>query len=207
MRLFNKRFQKALVYDWPLYLVLPVIFGVCVSYTLKQVHQPAANQKLNLFVASTSLESTAFCEEIQGKFATDGLKEVTTAHGNPSDSLFSQKLSVVGFSGSDLFLLPLSVMDSITPSEVMVPFTTSFEKDYIVKATPTYYVRDNVSYGVLVKSKGAESWLTSYIGFVDEDYYLCLNATSKNIGVYGGYQVAEDTLGLKTFAYLQGDAA
>ena len=50
----------------------------------------------------------------------NGLKEVTAVQSNPNDALFAQKLNVVGYEGSDLFLLPESVLKSITPSDIMI---------------------------------------------------------------------------------------
>lgn len=50
----KKRFSKGLVYQWPLYLLLPVICGLSVAYLFRIAHQPAAYEKLNVFVATPS---------------------------------------------------------------------------------------------------------------------------------------------------------
>ena len=112
-------FKKNLAYDWPLYLVLPVVFGFTLSYLFSVAHQPSVYEKINIFVASASLKSDGFCQDIQKHFKDEGLKEVTTVQCNPSDKVFSEKLQVVGYGGSDLFLLPRSALDAIAPSDVM----------------------------------------------------------------------------------------
>lgn len=198
------RFKKTLPYDWPFYLTLPVIFGVCVSYVLNQIHQPADYEKLNIFVASKTIQSDAFCGDIQEKLSADGLKKTTAVQSNPSDSLFAQKLSVVGYSGSDLFLLPTSVLKSMNPDDILLRMSDELKSHYVIETTPDYYVVDGYSYGVRLFAQGESTWLSSYIGFLDEDYYLCLNVKSKNLGNYGLYDNPDYKLGLMAFTYLQG---
>jgi hypothetical protein len=200
-------FKKAFAYDWPLYVILPVVAGLSLSYILAVVHQPKSYEKLNVFVASAKIESSAFCKDIEEKFQDNGLKEVTAVQSNPNDALFAEKLNVVGYEGSDLFLLPESVLNSITPSDIMVPFSADLEANYIKESSPVYFVKDGASYGVRVKEKTANHWLSSYIDFLAEDYYLCLNIKSKNIANYGLYSSAEYDLALRTFVYFQGGAA
>jgi hypothetical protein len=200
-------FKKSFAYDWPLYVVLPLVAGFSLSYLLNVVHQPKAYEKLNVFVASTKIESGAFCKDIEEKFHDNGLKEVTAVQSNPNDALFAQKLNVVGYEGSDLFLLPESVLKSITPSDIMVPFNAELEKNYVTENAPVYYVSEGDSYGVRIKEKSVSHWLSSYIEFLDEDYYLCLNIKSKNIASYGLYSSESYDLALKAFVYLQGGAA
>jgi hypothetical protein len=81
------------------------------------------------------------------------------------------------------------------------------EKNYVTEAAPVYYVSEGTSYGVRVKEKAVSHWLSSYIDFLDEDYYLCLNIKSKNIASYGLYSSEPNDLALKAFVYLQGGAA
>jgi hypothetical protein len=123
-------FKKTFSYDWPLYVVLPLIVGFSLSYLLNVIHQPKAYEKLNVFVASTNIESGAFCKDIEEKFQDNGLKEVTAVQSNPNDALFAQKLNVVGYEGSDLFLLPESVLKGITPSDIMENSTSPLARSW-----------------------------------------------------------------------------
>ena len=200
----GKKWKKSLVYDWPLYLALPVLFGVAVSYTLQQVHQPQAYEKLNVFFASKSVESDEFCSLLDKRFAPDGLKETTTVQSNPSDSVFYQKLQVVGYSGSDLFLLPESVLLALSPDDILLRFSDELEKDYVSISSPTYYEKDGYAYGLRVKEKDVASPLSSFADFLEEDYYLCFNVKSKNLGDLGLYENPEHNLALLAFSYLSG---
>ena len=204
MTMLRKRFEIALAYNWPLFIVLPVCAGLAISYLFGVYHQPLPYEKINLFVASLETESEAISENIQAKFADQNLKEVSITTSNPSDAIFNQKLKVVGYNRADLFLLPLSVLDDLTPSDVMLPFSEELIATYINGEDRTYYIDEQLTFGVLLKSTAENSWLDEYINFVAEDYYLCINVKSKNVADFGMYDNAEYDLALQTFSYLLG---
>lgn len=198
-------FLRAFSYEWPLYLILPLIGGLTISYLMTLRHAPAPYEKLNVFVSSSSIESEKLCSRMEEEFKGDGLKSMSTTQANPSDALFAQKLSVVGYEGADLFILNESALKNLKPSDSMLPFSDSFKAQEVTLTAPTYYVYDGTAYGVLLKKKGADSFLSSYIGFLDEDYYLTVNVKSKNIGTFGLYDNAQYDLGLKAFRYFLGE--
>ena len=204
MTMLRKRFEIALAYKWPLFIVLPVCAGLAISYLFGVYHQPLPYEKINLFVASLETKSEAISENIQAKFADQNLKEVSITTSNPSDAIFNQKLKVVGYNRADLFLLPLSVLDDLTPSDVMLPFSEELIATYINEEGRTYYIDEQLTFGVLLKSTAENSWLDEYINFVAEDYYLCINVKSKNVADFGMYDNAEYDLALQTFSYLLG---
>jgi hypothetical protein len=133
------------------------------------------------------------------------MKEATFAYCDPSDPLYSQKLSVVGYNGSDLFLLPKSTLESMTCSDILLPFEEAdgFVASYCAGASG-FFEQDGKSYGVGIDTDG---WLSDYVSFLDEDYYLCVNSISKNIGSMGLYDNPEYDLALKEFVYLRGGAS
>lgn len=149
------------------------------------------------------MKSQPFADKIENEFKDKGLKEVTTTQSDPSSYYFSQKLSVVGYGGADLFLLPTSVLKGIDCESSLLPFSPDFKEEHALGAAPQYYEQDGTSYGLLIKEKDGASWLTSYLTCLDEDYFLCLNVTSKNIGTYGLYDNASYDLALETFDYFQ----
>ena len=204
MTMLRKRFEITLAYNWPLFIILPVCAGLAISYLFGVYHQPLPYEKINLFVASLETESEAISENIQAKFADQNLKEVSITTSNPSDAIFNQKLKVVGYNRADLFLLPLSVLDDLTPSDVMLPFSEELIDTYINGEGRTYYIDEQLTFGVLLKSTADNSWLDEYINFVAEDYYLCINVKSKNVADFGMYDNAEYDLALQTFSYLLG---
>jgi hypothetical protein len=204
MKMARKRFEIALAYNWPLFIVLPVCAGLSISYLFGVYHQPLPYEKINLFVASIETESEAMRENIQTEFSDQNLKEVSITNANPSDAIFNQKLKVVGYNRADLFLLPLSVLEDLTPSDVMLPFSEELIATYINSEARTYYVDEQLTFGVLLKGGAEDSWLDNYIDFVAEDYYLCINVKSKNVADFGMYDNAEYDLALQTFSYLLG---
>jgi hypothetical protein len=198
------RFEISFAYNWPLFVILPLVSGFAISYLMGIYHRPLPYETINLFVASSAIKNDDFCTDIQLRFAEKNLKEVTTTQSNPSDFVFDQKLRVVGYQRSDLFLLPESVLEEINPGDILLPFSEDLINNFVPLANPTYYVAETFNFGVLIKGAAENSWLEPYIDFLAEDYYLCLNVTSKNIGDYGMYDNAEYDLALHTFAYLLG---
>ncbi|MCI1245614.1 MAG: hypothetical protein LKG11_06710 [Bacilli bacterium] len=201
----NRKFQARLAYSWPLYLILPLVLGFTVSYLFYVSHRPAYFETVDVFVGAGGVEKDDFAKKIETELSDDGMKEATVTYCDPSDSLYSQKLSVVGYNGSDLFLLPKSTLESIACSDIMLPFEDAegFVGSYCGGASG-FFEQDGKSYGVGIDASG---WLSDYVSFVDEDYYLCVNSISKNIGDMGLYDNPEYDLALKEFVYLRGGAA
>lgn len=198
----NKEFARAFAYEWPLYLVLPLIGGLTVSYLLRVRHLPSANEKLNLFVASSSSQSNQLADNITSFLKEKGLKETTISQANPNDSIFLTKLSVVGYQGADLFLLPYSVLKDINADDYLLRIDENLKAKYLSQTAYEYYTSEGYTYGVKLKKAGQESWLSTYIGFLEEDYYLSLNVKSQNVGSYGLYDNPSYDLALQAMDYL-----
>ncbi|MCI2069094.1 MAG: hypothetical protein LKJ88_05915 [Bacilli bacterium] len=198
----NKEFARAFAYEWPLYIVLPLIGGLTISYLLRVRHLPAPYEKLNLFVAASKSESEALSKNITLTFKEEGLKETTISQANPADSIFLTKLSVVGYQGADLFLLPYSVLKDIKADDYLLRISDELKAKYLPSGTNDFYTQDGYTFGVKLKSANQTNWLTTYISFLEEDYYLSLNVKSQNIGSYGLYDNPNYDLALKTMGYL-----
>lgn len=197
----KKKRQAAFSYSWPLYIVLPVISGLAISYLFYATHRPAYYETVDLFVASSEIKRDELVSRLKSKLQDKGLKEATITFSNPSDSVFAQKLSVVGYNGSDLFLLPKSVLEGMSCIDILLPFNTAFVSKYTSSVT-SYFEQKDAKFGIYL-DKNDEFWKGSGISFVNEDYYLCINGTSKNIGSEGLYDNPEYDLALETFLLLE----
>lgn len=206
MKEIKKKNRDVFAYTWPLYLLAPVVIGLTVSYLFYVLHRPAANETITLFVASLSITSKEVEDPLEKQLAKEGLKEADIVFSNPKDSTFSTKLSVVGYSGSDLFLLPKSVLSSISCSSALLPLSDNIISKYVKNSSPSFFSQDDEDkksqrYGLFIDKE--KVWYHSSLSFLDDDYYLCLNSGSKNIGSEGLYDLPEDDLGLKAFSLLQ----
>jgi hypothetical protein len=143
-------FKKAFAYDWPLYVILPVVAGLSLSYILAVVHQPKSYEKLNVFVASAKIESSAFCKDIEEKFQDNGLKEVTAVQSNPNDALFAQKLNVVGYEGQRSFPAPRKRLEKHHAFRYHGALLMQIWKRTTLRRTPVRSITlsDGDSYGV-----------------------------------------------------------
>ena len=87
--------------------------------------------------------------------------------------------------------------------EVFLPFRPALKENWVNFSSPTYLMKDGLEFGLRLHEKGIEDGLSGIIGFLAEDYYLCLNPSSKNLGNLGIYDIPEDKLALEAFSYLQ----
>lgn len=194
-------FKTSFTYLWPAYIVLPVVFGFSISYLLNQVHQPLANQKVNIFLAASEVNGDKLTYDFEEKFKSDGLKKAETVSSVPGDFVFLQKLKTVGYASSDLFILPESCLKDINMEDTFLQMNSDFLLAYNSSDRKTY-VSGEQTYGILLKGQDETSFLSSYMKFNTEDYYIFVNVTSKNISSYGMYDIKEDDLALKVMKYL-----
>lgn len=199
----KKEFHRTLAYFWPLYLVIPAIACFALTYLMHATHLPKQNEQVNLFIACSSLDSNSLKGKMEASLKEKGAKAANLIYANPNDASFGQKLAVVGYHQADLFLLPQSVLEKLEIGDVFLPFRPGIKENWVRFASPEYYVHDTLDFGLKIHEKGSMDGLSSDIGFLEEDYYLCLNLTSVNLGDLGIYDIPEDDLGLEAFAYLQ----
>ncbi|MBP5216278.1 MAG: hypothetical protein J6038_00395 [Bacilli bacterium] len=200
--LARAEFRRTLPYFWPLYLVIPAITCFALTYFMYAVHLPKDNEKVCVFVASASMDSTSLKKQMESSLKEKGAKAAQPIYANPEDASFASKLNVVGFHSADLLLLPESVISTIDIGEVFLPFRPALKENWVSLSSPTYLLKDGLEFGLLLHEKGVEDGLSSTIGFLAEDYYLCLNPISKNLGNLGLFDIPEDKLALEAFSYL-----
>ncbi|MBO4541036.1 MAG: hypothetical protein J5736_03580 [Bacilli bacterium] len=196
-------FRRTLPYFWSLYLIVPAVACFALSYLMYAVHLPKDNEKVSVFVASRDLDASAFKKQMEASLKEKGAKAAETIFANPADVSFGNKLAVVGFHQADLFLIPESVLYSLEENEVLLPFSADLKDKWISLSSPYYLSIDGLDFGVRIHEKGVEDGLSPIIDYLAEDYYLCLNFSSKTLGGFGIYDIPEDDLSLEAFAYLQ----
>ena len=196
-------FRRTLPYFWPLYLVIPAITCFALTYFMYAVHLPKDNEKVSVFVASASLDSSSLKKQMEDYLKEKGAKAAQPIYANPNEATFASKLNVVGYHSADLFLLPESVIAGVDIGEVFLPFRPALKENWVNFSSPTYLMKDGLEFGLRLHEKGIEDGLSGIIGFLAEDYYLCLNPSSKNLGNLGIYDIPEDKLALEAFSYLQ----
>ncbi|HKM10856.1 MAG: hypothetical protein WCX47_01935 [Bacilli bacterium] len=205
MTLSSKKFIKnGIPYVWPLFLLIPLIGTGLITYTMNLIHLPKSYEKIEIFVASSDVDSNGLASNIETVFKEVGMKEVGIVTSNPADVAFYEKLKVIGYNSSDLFILPASIMENLDLTEIMLPIYDLFIENELEGNTYSYFEQDDKQYGIEIKSQGSNSWLEDYIPFADENYYLTVSATSLTIESYGTHPNSVYDLSLQTMRYLLG---
>ena len=205
MTLSSKKFIKnGIPYFWPLFLVVPLLGSVLITYTMNLVHLPKSYEKIEVFVASSDVNSNGLADNIETIFEEAGMKEAGIVTSNPTDSAFYEKLKVIGYNSSDLFILPRSIMENVDLTEIMLPIYDLFIENELGGNTYSYFKQDEKQYGIEIKSSSLDSWLEDYIPFTDEDYFLTISATSLTIKSYGTHPNSVYDLSLQAMRYLLG---
>jgi len=205
MTLSSKKFIKnGLPYFWPLFLVVPIVGSALITYTMNLIHLPKSYEKIEVFVASSDVDSNGLANNIETVFNETGMKEAGIVASNPEDLAFYQKLRVIGYNSSDLFILPASIMEQLDLTEIMLPIFDLFIENELEGNTYSYFEQDDKQYGIEIKSPSSSSWLENYIPFANENYYLTINATSLTIKSYGTHPNSVYDLSLQAMRYLIG---
>jgi len=205
MTLSSKKFIKnGIPYIWPLFLAIPLIGTGLITYTMNLIHLPKSYEKVEIFVASSDVDSNRLANNIETVFKEAGMKEAGIVASNPTDPAFYEKLKVIGYNSSDLFILPASIMENLDLTEIMLPIYDLFIENELEGNTYSYFEQDEKQYGIEIKSSTSESWLEDYIPFADENYYLTISATSLTIKSYGTHPNSVYDLSLQAMRYLLG---
>lgn len=205
MTLSSKKFIKnGIPYFWPLFLIVPLLGSAFITYTMNLIHLPKSYEKIEVFVGSSNVDSNGLAKNIETAFKDEGMKEAAIVASNPANAEFYEKLKVIGYISSDLFILPSSIMEKLDLSEIMIPIFDLFIENELEGKTYSYFVQDEKQYGIEIKSSTGDSWLADYIPFANENYYLTISATSLTIKSYGTHPNSVYDLSLQAMRYLLG---
>jgi len=196
MQKLNKSVLKnKLIYTWyfyPIAIGLASLIWIC---GFKAFHQPSAYEKVVLFIGA-DVKDISFTSKIQNKYQAQNLREVEVPYCASAHSVYASKLNLF-LSNSDLLIIEENTLNTFTSKEegsaefmkeYFVPFS-SYVKDNYCKTTSTYYTfldkktSSSIDYALLINAKSGTSYLSSYVSFLpDQNYYLLMSTTSKNLG-------------------------
>ncbi len=181
MRLMSKKeIKNAFAYSWPFYIIVGVISVIAWSWAFGVYHAATPFEKINIFIG-TEVKDSSFTYKIKEQL--ENVKSVTYSSSLPNDNTFAQKLALVGMEGSDILILDKSSTDKfVTPTinKYFLAIDEEINSAYFSNQSTSFVVEEK-TYGYSIK----DSWITNYIGLnSQEEYYLFINASSKNIGKY-----------------------
>ena len=185
MQLFNKKaFKKTLYHTWYIYPIVVAISTILLIWGFQAYHQPSAHQRLVLFFA-TEIRSRSFADKIMEKYDKEELREVEPNYALPSATGYQTKLNLY-VNEADILVLDETSMNGIGDycNLFLIEINQEIKNTYL-NGISTYYSNKDKDYGVLLKKKGEDHYLKTYMDFEeDKDYYLAFTVASTNLGKY-----------------------
>lgn len=199
MQLFNKEASKRIfTHTWYIYPLLIGIIAVIWLWGFQAFHQPSAHQSLLMFF-STNINNNNFTKEIMNEYyAREDLRQIDAYYSLPDLPSYVDKLNLY-IRKSDILVLNKKTIDDLRgyQERFFVEFDQKLLDKYFLDPTQPrnyeYYTYTDTQgkdyiYGIKIKDKTQEdTYLDTYMTFDNTyDYYLCLGASSVNLGYLGG---------------------
>ena len=181
----KQRVVTVIKYTWPLYIISVLLIIILMNFLFGVIHRTPDYKTLTLFISGEVTNDKKLKDDLLTKFQDQELKSVSTISAKVSDGNYSQKLTVTGYNGADILIIPTSKLDKLDVAsfglELSNEVITSFYQDN------TFYKKDDVNYGVKLDKEKVKD----YMSLPEEDCYMILNGKSENIGEYGPNQIKE----------------
>ena len=181
----KQRVVTVIKYTWPLYIISVLLIIILMNFLFGVIHRTPDYKTLTLFISGEVTNDKKLKDDLLTKFQDQELKSVSTISAKVSDGNYSQKLTVTGYNGADILIIPTSKLDKLDVAsfglELSNEVITSFYQDN------TFYKKDDVNYGIKLDKEKVKD----YMSLPEEDCYMILNGKSENIGEYGPNQINE----------------
>ena len=202
MQLFNKEASKRIfTHTWYIYPLLIGLITVIWLWGFQAFHQPSAHQSLLMFF-STNINNNGFATEIKNEFyKREDLRQIDAYYSLPDLPTYVTKLNLY-IRKSDILVLDKKTINDLKgyQERFFIEFDDELISKYFDDPDYEYYTYtdekgQNYNYGIKIKDKSeVNTYLDSFMSFDNTyDYYLCLGASSVNLGYIGGeYNVKYD---------------
>lgn len=187
----KKRVKSVLKYTWPFYIIIGVVVGLVLSIIFGIVHKTPAYKTLTLFVSGETTDLKKLEGDLLAKYQENELKTVSCISAKPDDNNYNSKLTIAGYNGSDILIIPLSKLESLALEAFALEMSNQLINDYYQGYT--FFKQEEINYGVKIDKEK----IKDYMILPDEDCYLLLNGGSENIGEYSASQIKEHNTALK----------
>lgn len=167
-----KRFSRSLPYSWYQYLLVVLAAVLLWTAAFQIWHAPTPTESLYIFVGG-HVPDNGFRDEMQARFAEDGVKLVHVASINPGDSAFATKYAAQGLNNCDVILVPRSVAEKTACEEAFAPPPDLFGCEG--------FEQEGRVYGICLPHS-AKLALLRHFELTDEAYILFVSAASPNGG-------------------------
>ena len=210
MQWFNKPLAKrTFAHTWFLYpIAILLSVGIWVL-AFEAFHIPTDYEKISLFFGA-DIHDLSFTERLQEKYDVEKVRAIDAFGEHPASPGYYTKLNIY-LNNTDLLILPEKTLDEFDAENGIHLFFAEIDD----KTMETYgvsdyepYLSEEKTYGLKLKEAGKDCWLSPYMGFDEEqDYYLTLSVTSKNLGALSEEGNENNDNGLTMMSHLLGGIA
>ena len=187
----KKRVVSVLKYTWPLYILSAVIIAILLNFIFGITHRTPAYQTLTIFVTGEVTDYKKLESDILKKYEDNELKSFSSISSRYDDSGYNTKLTVTGYNGSDVLIIPTSKLEKLVISAFAIELTNELISEYY--SGYTLFKQDDINYGIKIDKEKIKEYMT----LPEEDCYMLLNGISECIGEYSKTPNKEHDTALK----------
>lgn len=180
----KKRIKTIIKYTWPFYFIGGILVAFGINFLFGITHRLPEYKQLTIFVSGEVHDSKKLETDMLEKYKEKEIKAFTCYSGDPSDTNYYTKLSVLGYNSSDVLIIPVSKIDSDV-SAFAINIDENLINDYYQGYT--LFEQNGNNYGVKLNKEKVKD----YMYLPSEDCYLFLNGRSETLGEYSKDQIKE----------------
>lgn len=180
----KKRIKTIIKYTWPFYFIGGILVAFGINFLFGITHRLPEYKQLTIFVSGEVHDSKKLETDMLEKYKEKEIKAFTCYSGDPSDTNYYTKLSVLGYNSSDVLIIPVSKIDSDVSA-----FAINIDENLINNYYQGYtlFEQNGNNYGVKLNKEKVKD----YMYLPSEDCYLFLNGRSETLGEYSKDQIKE----------------
>lgn len=171
----KEKIKQILMYTWPYYLISCLVFSIGFPYVFSLIHKPTNVEKLSIFVSGETEDLNLFKRDYCEKYNLRQIEIISSTLENP---YYLEKLTVAGYHTCDILLIPENILHDLILDQFALNLNEEIINLYFENCN--FYEQENINYG----TKLNKDYLKDYFVFNDEDYFILINASSENIGIY-----------------------
>lgn len=174
----KKRVVSVLKYTWPFYILVAATIAILLNFIFGITHRLPNYQSMMIFISGEVTDIKKLEDDMYKRFENNELKSFSSISSRYDDPNYNTKLTITGYNGCDMLIIPVSKLERIDVSAFAIEITddliTSYYQGY------TLFKQENINYGVKVDKEKTKQYFT----LPNEDCYMLLNGISDNIGEY-----------------------
>ena len=181
----KQRMVTVLKYTWPFYVLSVVLVAILLTFLFGIAHRVPGYKTLTLFVSGEVTDSKKLEDDMMNRFSDKELKVFSCISANPEDSGYNTKLTINGYNGADVLIIPESKLEKLVVSAFALELSNELITNYYQGYT--LFNQEDVNYGIKIDKEKVIGYMT----LPNEDCYMVLNGKSVNTGEYSTSQIKE----------------